>query len=189
MILLCRVTTGLFNENASKLELQPPNGYGSSIMSLINNKFRNPKCVCCGKKWIRDTTSQDTKLGDRLLEIIALKIFGNAEARAAIVNDTEFTSDSELNTIISSFTNSLSTDQNFIFSQYVALGRISNTANELVSQNFNFDNMNIALPMYLQGSIPNTVSDTLKNGYVGASRSTIVNYNYNIPLMLVVNGQ
>jgi hypothetical protein len=86
-------------------------------------------------------------IGNRFLEIMAHKIFGHAQAQAAISNDnTFFTHDAEIWDHLSN-TVSNKTYQRSIFDQYVALGRmnLSNAINNFNVGNDNNINYNIPL--------------------------------------------
>lgn len=147
------------------------------------------------------TPTLNQAIGDRLLEIVAHKLFGNGQARAAIDNDTEFyTHDGvmwdHLSTALS--TQSLAND---VFNQYVASGRYesqsttagssnadnANDVNQFV--NFNFINLTFDYPMYLIGSLglnssmtPTEIS-ALNNGpIVGGTQ--LNNGLYNIPILI-----
>jgi hypothetical protein len=140
-------------------------------------------------------------VGDRLLEVVAHKLFGNGQARAAIDNDLEFyTHDAviwdHLSTALG--TQALAND---VFNQYVASGRYESEATASASANsvngndnnrfvnFNFMNLTFDYPMFLIGSLGLNSSMTpseasmLSNGpVVGGTQMN--NGLYNIPILI-----
>ncbi len=155
------------------------------------------------------TLQPDTyeRFGDRLLEIVAHKLFGHGQARAAISNDYEFYAhDSK---VWDNLSNAVLND-NFrhdIFNQYVALGRYTNEANSNAetspnNQNdvnnmnggdkwvpFNFNGLTFDFPMFLAGnmltdaSLTTSERELLQNGpNVGGTK--LVNGSYNIPVLV-----
>lgn len=133
--------------------------------------------------------------GERLLEIVAHKIFGHGQARVAISNDSEFfTHDAQLwNHLVNTVaTNSFRHD---IFNQYVDIGRYTNRINEGnyddINQyiNFNFNSLSIDFPMYFIGNIllNNNLlysqANLFQNG-VNVGGTTLVNGLYNIPILI-----
>ena len=136
--------------------------------------------------------------GERLLEVVAHKVFGHGKAHAAISNDSEFfTHDAELWNHLS---NSVATDsfRHHIFNQYVALGRYENviTENNLavgndinVFVNFNFNGLSIDFPMYLTGNIllnngltPTQIGFFANGPNVGGT--ILTNGLYNVPILI-----
>jgi hypothetical protein len=126
-------------------------------------------------------------IGDRLLETVAHKLFGNGLAKAAISNDTEFYNhDSQ---IWDNLANSVSQDifKNDIFNQYKNLDRYIDSNKNWIP--FNFDGLTFSYPMYLIGSLENDSSlpiiqiNLLKRGYkVGGTQ--LQNGMYNIPILI-----
>jgi hypothetical protein len=149
---------------------------------------------------LKPTVSE--RIGDRLLEIVAHKLFGHGQARAAISNDLEFyTHDA---TMWDHLSNSLAND-NFahdIFNQYVASNRYAEEATRLGNSinsasasdvdnwvNFNFSGFTFDYPLYVNGVIKydNSIQASdlalLKNGpNVGGTK--LVNGAYNIPVLV-----
>jgi hypothetical protein len=150
------------------------------------------------------TPTLNQAIGDRLLEVVAHKLFGNGQARAAIDNDTEFyTHDGviwdHLSTALS--TQSLAND---VFNQYVASGRYESEATASGSGsssnssngndvnkwvNFNFINLTFDYPMYLIGSLglnssmTNTEIAALNNGPV-VGGTQLNSGLYNVPILI-----
>lgn len=139
-----------------------------------------------------------SKIGDRLLEVVAHKLFGHAQARAAIKNDNSFYSydDDIWNHLSTSVANDSFRKE--IFNQYVKTGRYNtsnasgagvngNDVNGFV--NFNFVNLTLDFPLQLSGqmlldaSLTNDDMNLLKIGpIVGGSRLT--NGNYDVPILI-----
>lgn len=126
-------------------------------------------------------------LGDRLLEIIALKLFGDASARAAIVNDSTFTSDETISEIVNGQTSSISksfnTDMNKIFNGYVALNRITALDDVNNPVTFNFDNLIMEVPLWINGDVSASLT-----GPTAVGGAQIVAGAYEIPLLLRFDG-
>ena len=137
-------------------------------------------------------------IGDRLLEVVAHKLFGHGQARAAISNDSEYyTHDAQ---IWDHLVNSVSMNEfrHDIFNQYVATGRYeahavvnngtdSNDVDNWV--NFNFNGMTFDYPLFLTG---NMITDpSLTEGEVNlitngpnVGGTSLVNGIYNIPILI-----
>lgn len=91
----------------------------------------------------------------RLLEMVALEIFGHAKARAAISNDTAFNSlHSQLTTHLSCAFNDQNT-RNIFFEQYVDINRYSNANTNDVGTivDFNLANTSFFIFGFLNGNI------------------------------------
>lgn len=142
--------------------------------------------------------SANEKIGDRLLEVVAHKLFGHAQAHAAIKNDNAFyTHDAEIWDHLSASVATTSFRKD-IFNQYVKLGRYNTASNSGAGVNgddvdshvaFNFANISLDFPLQLNGSMlfdqSLTVADKelLKLGpEVGGSRLT--DGNYDIPILI-----
>jgi hypothetical protein len=91
----------------------------------------------------------NASFGNRLLEIVATKIFGNPLTTAAITNDTAFTNSTGLvsgagvnptDTVTFGFYNTLNTYKNEFFNQYVASDRIQSDQNEAYANGPNVEN-------------------------------------------------
>ena len=138
-------------------------------------------------------SNSNLKLGDRLLEIIAHKIFGNAKTIKAIGNSISFYNHD--NTIWDHLVNTINNTnfQRSLFEQYLNLS-INDITNleETYDCNilpFNLEGTTIGFPMYLSGTtlssnginIPQLINGT----NVGGSR--LVNGNYNIPILIKIH--
>ena len=130
----------------------------------------------------------------RLLEIMALNIFGHAKARAAFANDTEFKTKA-LN-INNHLTNEFGTNEtlrNEFFEQYIQLDRHEINANDVnTTVDFNLADSQISFLAFLSG----TVLDTNSNGMISEIlNSQIVNGLvgtdglYNIEVLTKLNGR
>jgi len=137
-------------------------------------------------------------IGDRLLEVVAHKLFGHGQARAAISNDSEYyTHDAQ---IWDHLVNSVSMNEfrHDIFNQYVATGRYeahavvnngtdSNDVDNWV--NFNFNGMTFDYPLFLTGNMitdPSLTEDEVNlitNG-PNVGGTSLVNGIYNIPILI-----
>jgi hypothetical protein len=130
------------------------------------------------------------KIGDLLLEIIAHKMFGHAQAHAAIRNDTEFyTHDSEIWDHLSNTLN-LNTIKYDVFNQYIAAGRYANNEDSTFNYiNFNLKDLTLDFPLYLNGSVILDASLTndernnlLQGPNVGGNQ--IIDGQYNVPILV-----
>jgi hypothetical protein len=154
----------------------------TSILSI-----GNPTCKSTG-------ISNDKELfGLRLLEIIAIKIFGHAKARSAIGNDSEFYNlTSGMNQLIGGMQQGINVKALNIFDSYVQDDRIQKEANGVNSYDdvgkpgyFNFQNTNWLFPVYFSGQLQGGNLSLLNNGpNVGGTQ--LINGVYNIPLLFVL---
>lgn len=168
----------------------------SNVFNNWNNVFMNQNLITVdmGLSNIAFSTLNPAiqeRFGDRLLEVVAHKIFGHGQSHAAINNDYEFyTHDGELWNHFSN-TVAMSDMRNDIFNQYIALGRYTTTANNDKYNwiNFDFSGLTFDFPMYLVGnlltdpSLTNDERNILNNGpTVGGS--SLVNGQYNVPILI-----
>lgn len=196
--------TATYTQDITNLELYNVNlTLNTAYISAINNA--NMVTVEIGKSTKSFTTlnpSEYEKVGDRLLEVVAHKIFGHGQARAAIKNDLDFfTHDGTLWNHLSNSVN-LSEFRNDIFNQYVAMGRYNtfengeyiNTYNDgrndvETNVNFNFTGLTFDYPLWLNGAInlDNRVAsnevDIFRNG-PDVLGTKLVNGLYNIPILI-----
>ena len=132
-------------------------------------------------------SSDRVNLGQRLLEVVAIKIFGHGQARAAIENDSDFYKSSLANSLAGTMDWALGADSNLIFNQYVTEYRtiVSDVGNNAL---FNFYNVDMMFPVVLQGSLvgssgSSVLSNSLLNGpLVGGNQ--LVNGQYRVPLYI-----
>ena len=129
------------------------------------------------------------KIGDRLLETVAHKLFGHGQARAAINNDPEYYShDGEVWNHLSTSVNNNKLRHD-IFNQYVASGRYTNSNDVNQSVAFNFDGLTFDFPMRVVGSLvydtnlTQVQQELLKNG-PNVGGTLMNNGTYNIPVLV-----
>ena len=126
-----------------------------------------------------------TSFNTRILEILALKIFGHARARAAISNDTELTIGIQSN-LQNHIISVLNTHGQDIFNQYVNQDLPELNQNDINQPvNFNFQNDVFSFPGYIVGSLidKQNLSNALLNGVSGGF-TDMVNGDYNIPILI-----
>ena len=130
----------------------------------------------------------------RLLEIMALNIFGHAKARAAIANDTEFKLKAlNINNHLTNEFDSNEVLRNEFFEQYIQLDRQELNANDVNTVvNFNLADSQISFLAFLSGS----VVDTNNNGSItqilnSKIADTLVSNQgqYNIEILTRLNGR
>lgn len=164
--------------NAVNIKLETNNdfyniGYFNTTMSLGTFSFND--------NGIETYTSFNT----RILEILALKIFGHARARAAISNDTEITVGIQSN-LQNHIITVLNTHSQNIFNQYVNQDLPELNQNDINQPvNFNFQNDVFSFPGYIVGSLidKQNLSNALLNGVAGGF-TDMVNGDYNIPILI-----
>ena len=139
-----------------------------------------------------------------MLEIMAIKIFGHAKARAAIYNDSDFYKNNSnvgsiINKLIDGIQNGITDKKNDIFNIYVDSDRIQYDAvgdqlyNDIdTAHNFNFNNTSWSFPVYLKGSLLDSISSSitgnLNNGPI-VGGNTLINGSYNIPILVIFKQQ
>ena len=179
-----------------------------------NTKFNNQACtqVLMGNSNIAFGTLKPNNfqtIGERMLEVVAHKIFGHGQARAAIANDHEFFNHD--NQIWNQLSNTLLLNQyrNDIFNQYVGTGRYNVLSNYEAGSNagtntedgvnnyndvdtwvnFNFNGLTFEYPLYLAGTIITDPSLSpaenalLANG-PNVGGTLLNNGVYNIPILV-----
>lgn len=177
-----------------------------------NTSFKNQPLVTLemAQSTVAFNTLQPSVLeniGDRFLEIVAHKLFGHGQARAAINNDSEFfTHDYKVwDHLVNSVAQS--TLRHDIFNQYVGSGRYGSEANSNANANlnaqndvnngnggekwvyFNFNGLTFDFPMHLNGkmildaSLTNAEINLLQNGPSVGGTSLALG-NYNVPVLV-----
>ena len=116
--------------------------------------------------------------GERLLEIVAIKIFGHPKARAAISNDNSFYNITQLSTKVF---DALNNHRNELGNYYMGIYDIQPNS---TSQTINVNNFNIIFPFFLNGATQKSSINLFRNGPPNVGGSLLVNGNYNIPLLL-----
>jgi hypothetical protein len=198
--------TGLFTNASFVQNNNNPNNIDVTIIfknsatfvnwnTLFNNKELSTVLIGNSNIAFNTFKTNQQPIGYILLEIIAHKLFGNAQAMAAINNDSTFyLHDTE---IWDQLANSVLSNQfrNDIFNQYVAIGRYQSTINNNNNYNdsnitnFNFANITFDFPLYLNGSIlldstlTNVEKNILQNG-PNIGGTLLCNGNYNIPILV-----
>jgi hypothetical protein len=189
------------SENAEdvNIQLSIPNHNGMGNMTYNWNEINQQNIITIsrGRATVGFGTffAEPVKFGETLLEIMAHKIFGHAQARSAISNDDAFNEhDVQLWDHLSSSVGNKQF-QLSVFNQYVTSGRYSNDENQtiesgdtLLNKQFNFQGMTFDFPLFLNGSLlvdDQLVNETslLRNG-VNVGGAQIVNGLYNIPILL-----
>ncbi len=126
----------------------------------------------------------------RILEILALKIFGHAKARSAIGNDTNIINNLK-NELLNHFDDTIQRHKHDIFNMYVYQDKQDLTQDDVSkSANFNFNYDKIAFPGYVRGSLSrkNLLSASLLNGPTHGINS-VVNGDYNIPILIMFSDE
>jgi alpha-tubulin suppressor-like RCC1 family protein len=204
----------LFDMKTYKQSSNISNTSGENLVDIelvVNKSFINDKLTSSFAQIYKGRTeciesglvATEQKFGLRLLEIMAIKIFGHAKARAAIENDSEFyygdnISNSVINQLITGMNMYINMEGNSIFNSYVQTDKIetdavsNNTYNDVdVTYIFNFKDTNWIFPAYLNGSLFGTGTgdlNLLNNGpSVGGNQLT--NGLYNIPVLIIFEQQ
>ncbi len=186
------------NADDVNIQLNIPNHNGMSNMTFNWNDInqQNIITVSRGRATVGFGTffAEPVRFGETLLEIMAHKIFGHAQARSAISNDAAFNEhDVQLWDHLSSSMNNR-TFQMSLFNQYITSGKynVENLGLEgsdvYINQNFNFQGMTFDFPLFLNGSLlvdDQLVNETMvfRNG-INVGGAQIVNGLYNIPILL-----
>ena len=125
--------------------------------------------------------------GTRVLEILAIKIFGHARARSAISNDTTITSNIKEN-LSNHFINVINKYKYSIFNQYVQTDNPNiNTDDITAPVEFNFQQDILSFPGFIVGNLDDKSrlsNDLLAGPNVGGN--LMVNGEYNIPILIRV---
>jgi hypothetical protein len=128
--------------------------------------------------------------GTRILEILALKIFGNARARSAINNDTYIINNLQ-NNLYNHINDIINKHKYDMFNMYVQQDLPELSQDDITQPvNFNFTYDKIAFPGYIKGTLANkmSLSDALLNGPSHGINS-IINGEYNIPILLMISDE
>ena len=115
--------------------------------------------------------------GERLLEIVAIKIFGHPKARAAISNDNSFYNITQLSTKVF---DALNNHRNELGNYYMGIYDIQPNS---TLQTINVNNFNIIFPFFLNGATQKSSINLFRNG-PNVGGSLLRNGQYNIPLLL-----
>lgn len=161
----------------------------------INNNYYNNYYVTstistATNALINGVLAEECEFDTRVLEILALKIFGHARARAAISNDTDIIHDLQ-NEFYNHINNVVQNHKYDIFNQYVQLDNPQMRKNDVNrSVNFNFTNGIFAFPGYVSGSLldKNNLSSELLTGHKSGI-SSVENGEYNIPILIKISSE
>jgi hypothetical protein len=160
----------------------------NNVDSQLNDTAMSPNGTtpCVGRGIVASDSA-----GARLLEVLAIKIFGHAKARAAIENDTVITA--RQSEIASKLAVSFNTDRNLIFNQYVNLDRVELNAHNVNDYNdvdadrtYNFSGLSFEVPLRVVGSVDTGASGEVLNG-PAVGGALVVNGAYNVPLKITLN--
>ena len=183
------VLNDMFNTKTYQQNSEDANLYNVSLVvnaDYVVNMTANTNMVNSASNLATGIVGSNTTVGTRVLEILALKIFGHARARAAIANDSDIVA-GIASDLANHVQNVVSAHRNDIFNQYVQqdLAELSaNDVNEPVS--FNFQNDTLIFPGYVSGSLVNKagLSAQLLNGPADMSGHMVANGDYNVPILL-----
>lgn len=178
---------GLFNNHSYIQNSTNPNQVDITLAlntTAFNTRY-NTTIMTNGSDALTYGIESDLDFNTRVLEILALKIFGHARARAAISNDTTIIDGIQLN--LSNHLNSIfETHKHDIFNQYIQTDNPNINTNDINNPvTFNFSDDFLAFPGYIAGQL-NTpgLSASLNNGPTGGS--ALVNGTYNIPILIKI---
>jgi hypothetical protein len=170
------------------------NVWNSNVSSVLyRGDYGNNELTCGMEKLVYNSTSGEVistqnTIGFRLLEIVAVNIFNNAKARAAIANDSEFinstiseaiSSDTLYNSLNNQLSTAFDTDKFNIFNQYVNTSRYNASVNNNGYTNFNFSDANIQVLLIINTSTVGTPS-----GYTGSIGGLNTNVSKSVLLIL-----
>jgi hypothetical protein len=155
--------------------------------SLLNNSTSNWNITKINNSVTTAGLTNSNEISKALLEIIAIRVFGSGNARAAIVNDMSI--ESEVLSHTNDFINILTNKKDDLFRAYVDSGRIApGDVNQGVIMDFT--NTHISFPMYVTGSILNPTGNVLSiypygDGYASyGGYGTMADGEYNIPVII-----
>lgn len=164
--------------------------------NIFNNAMSSVRIHSNSNAELSGTISDTTTLELRYMEMIALKLFGNANARAAIRNDTALVSNVNQGNSLSQYllnqTNDyITNNKSFIYNSYIS------SHNDVFNENnvatFNFLNQTLSFPGWLNGSIvnPNDVESTIlnRNTNITGGISGVNFGTYNIKLLIRIGDQ
>jgi hypothetical protein len=125
-----------------------------------------------------NNVSYNSPFGTRILEILALKIFGNAGARAAISNDNQITYNLQ-NNLLNHVNKVIQNHKYDIYNQYNK--NLLDNVNINDKINFNFVDSALAFPGSIQGKLSYPIIPKINAGV-----SSIINGEYNIPILIKI---
>jgi hypothetical protein len=123
-------------------------------------------------------TSYISSFNTRILEILALKIFGNAGARCAFSNDTQIINNLQ-NNLLNHVNKVIQNHKYDIYNQYDKNNIIINDINQ--KNIFNFYDSALAFPGLIQGKLSYPIIPKIVAGV-----SKVINGEYNIPILIKI---
>ena len=176
------ILNGSYNNLFNNKYFQYTNNNNIYIDLEINNSYFNE--IFKNTFIITETNSQfnnisySSPFGTRILEILALKIFGNANARSAISNDTQIIYNLQ-NNLLNHVNNVIQNHKYDIYNQYnkqlITNGDINNKIN------FNFVDSALAFSGSIQGKLSYPIIPKINAGV-----SSVINGEYNIPILIKI---
>ena len=158
------------NNNNIFINLQINNDY-------FNNIFQNTLMETETNSQFNDVI-YSTSFNTRILEILALKIFGNASARCAFSNDTQIINNLQ-NNLLNHVNRVIQNHKYDIYNQYNKNLIEYDTIYDKI--NFNFYNSALAFPGFIQGKLSYPIIPKVNMGI-----SKVVNGEYNIPILIKI---
>jgi hypothetical protein len=171
---------GSYNNFFNNKYFQYLNNNNIDIKFDINNNYFNE--IFQNTLITTETNSQfnnisyNSPFGTRILEILALKIFGNANARSAISNDTQIIYNLE-NNLLNHINKVIQNHKYDIYNQYNK--DLINNINDKI--NFDFIDSALAFPGLIQGKLSYPIIPKINAGV-----SSIINGEYNIPILIKI---
>jgi len=194
-------------QDSTKVDLNVlPNNYTFGVLlSAFTSIYSAKTSVLSHYNPYTSLRKNPASVGDKMLQVIATKLFGNPRTVAAIVNDTDFinltTAGSPVSiSIINGIVNAIYAQATSLFKQYVGSGIYSadgyglqyGYGDSTVPITFNLTNTTMSMPLTLIGALGVVGSNLgplasglalIKNG-VDCGGSKIVNGLYSIPFLL-----
>jgi hypothetical protein len=153
-------------------------------LNQLSTFLSSSRSITSASNSLINTNAFETSMrpfGERLLEIVAVKIFGHPKTRAAISNDNSFYNTTQISTQIY---NTFNNHRNELGNYFMGLYDITQVNNN--AQLINVSNLNIIFPFFFRGTTQKNTTNLFRNG-PNVGGSLLVNGNYNIPLLLTFN--
>ena len=173
---------GSYDELFNTKYFQYINNNNISINFEINNNYFNS--IFQNTLMITETDSQfndvsySSSFNTRILEILALKIFGNASARCAFSNDTQITYNLQ-NNLLNHVNKVIQNHKYDIYDQYDKDLIVYHNIFDKI--NFNFFDSALAFPGFIQGKLSYPIIPKINMGV-----SKVINGEYNIPILIKI---
>ena len=126
-----------------------------------------------------------TDFSTRVLEVLAMKIFGHGKARAAISNDTDIVATLQTD-IMNHIQNVLDTHKHDIYNEYVQTDNPAINDNDVTAAvEFNFTGDILSFPAFITGTLvdESNLSADLRNG-PSVGGNVLQDANYNVPILI-----